>query len=178
MIVWRIVAGISDGDAIGAIAFSSGGLLLLAVAAIGILLGIGYLIERTTVYTITNRRLVMRFGIAVPMTFNLPFSVVNAADVKMYADGTGDISVFLNTADRIAYLVLWPHARPWRVSNPQPMLRVTPDAAAVAETLATALTAEQGRATRIRTKRPDRPVPPRGRRRRAGGVGGVVGGNE
>lgn len=144
LITWRIVAGISDGDTAGAIAFSSGGLLLLAVAAIGILLAIAYLIERSTVYTITNRRLVLRFGIAVPMSFNLPFSVVNAADVKLFADGTGDISVSLNAAGRIAYLVLWPHARPWRVSNPQPMLRVIPDAAAVAETLGTALSMSKG----------------------------------
>ncbi len=144
LVAWRIIAGISDGDAIGAIAFSMAGLLLLAGAAIGILLGIGYLIARTTVYTITNQRLVMRFGIAMPMTFNLPFNAMSSADAKLYADGTGDISVSLNTEDRISYLVLWPHARPWQVSNPQPMLRVVPDASTVAETLATALTANKG----------------------------------
>jgi hypothetical protein len=30
---------------------------------------------------------------------------------------------------RIAYLHLWPHARPWQLKRPQPLLRALPDAA-------------------------------------------------
>ena len=36
---------------------------------------IAWLYARTTVYTITNRRVVMRFGVALPMTLNLPFRI-------------------------------------------------------------------------------------------------------
>jgi hypothetical protein len=42
-------------------------------------------------------------------------------------------------------LVLWPHARPWYFSPPQPMLRAIPDAAKVAGILASALNAAVAR---------------------------------
>jgi hypothetical protein len=39
----------------------------------------------------------------------------------------------------VAYLLLWPHARPLHFRNPQPCLRAIPDADQVAKLLATAL---------------------------------------
>ena len=42
-------------------------------------------------------------------------------------------------SDRIAYLHLWPHARPWRLKRTEPMLRALADAPAVAAQLAQAL---------------------------------------
>ena len=39
-------------------------------------------------------------------------------------------------SDRIAYLHLWPHARRWRFSKPEPMLRCIPDPVHVAEGVA------------------------------------------
>ena len=42
---------------------------------------------------------------------------------------------------RVAYLQLWPHARPFHYRYPQPMLRAAPDGMAVAETLARAMIA-------------------------------------
>jgi hypothetical protein len=51
-------------------------------------------------------------------------------------------------SDRIAYLLLWPHARPWRYAQPQPALRCVPDAEAVGLALARAVqAAEQRQAT-------------------------------
>jgi len=38
----------------------------------------------------------------------------------------------------LGYMLLWPHARPWRFARPQPMLRSVPDAQAVAAMLAEA----------------------------------------
>ena len=43
-----------------------------------------------------------------------------------------------------AWLLLWPHVRPWRMRHPEPMLRSLPDAAHVAAILAPALTAANG----------------------------------
>ena len=37
--------------------------------SLAILFGIAALVKRTTIYTITNKRVVMRFGIALPITF-------------------------------------------------------------------------------------------------------------
>ena len=96
---------------------------------------------RTTVYTITNRRVVMRIGIALPVTFNLPYTQIDGAALRPYEDGTGDIPLQLRDGTRLAYFVLWPHARPWRFSRPEPMLRAVPNAAATAQLLSEALAA-------------------------------------
>jgi Bacterial PH domain len=113
----------------------------LSLGAIGVLALIAWIIGRTTVYTITTRRLVMRFGAAIPITLNIPFRMIDAAALKTHGDGTGDIVLTLAPGERIAWLVLWPHVRPWRLSRAEPMLRAVPHAADVAATLADALAA-------------------------------------
>jgi hypothetical protein len=102
-------------------------------------MGLAGLTSRSAVYTITNRRVVMRIGIALPMTINIPFKVVESASAKVFGNGTGDIPIHLTAPNRLAFLILWPHARPWCVSQPEPTLRSVPEAATVARLLATAL---------------------------------------
>lgn len=113
----------------------------VASAVLGTL---AWLSARGTVYTITSRRLVMRFGIALPMTINLPFSVIGEAGLRLRRGGTGDIPVGIVAGERVSYIVLWPHVRPWRLSRPAPMLRNVPEAARVADILARALAAHVG----------------------------------
>ena len=62
-----------------------------------------------------------------------------AADFKPTVFGAGEIALSLSGSDRISFLVLWPHARPWRVRKPQPMLRAVPDGVRVAGLIARAL---------------------------------------
>lgn len=119
----------------------------LAGVAIAILLSLAYFTGRTTIYTITSRRVVIRFGIALPMTVNLPYKAIGAVGFNARADGTGDIPLSIMTSDRIAYLVMWPHARPWRFSRPEPMLRSIPDVAAVGALLVQALQASVSQTT-------------------------------
>jgi hypothetical protein len=114
-------------------------LAALTGVALGVLLLLAWLSGRSTVYTITNRRVVMQIGIALPMTLNLPFRGIQSAGLRLYRDGSGDITLTLAPASRIAYAHLWPHARPWRFAHPEPMLRGIADAAAVGELLAEAL---------------------------------------
>jgi hypothetical protein len=116
----------------GEVVASLAWLAILAVAAIGLLTLFAWLTARTTIYTLTNRRLAIRYGIALPVTLNVPYTSVGSAALAVYPEGTGDIPLSLSTTDRIAYLVLWPHARPWRLKRPQPMLRSVPDAGRVA----------------------------------------------
>lgn len=104
----------------------------LAVALAG---GLAWLVSRTTVYTLTDRRVVMRVGIVLTLTFNLPLRRIEAAALHTRPDHHGDIALTLDRSTRIAYLHLWPHARPWRVTRTQPMLRALPDAAEVARML-------------------------------------------
>jgi hypothetical protein len=95
-------------------------------------------------YTLTNRRIVMRVGIVLTVTFNLPYKSLKSADLKLYKDGTGDIPMQIATEDKIAYFHLWPHARPWRLAKPEPMMRCVPEAKQVAALLTEAWMASTG----------------------------------
>ncbi|MDX2233896.1 MAG: photosynthetic complex putative assembly protein PuhB [Hyphomonadaceae bacterium] len=111
----------------------------LATAALGLLAGLAWLNCRTTVYTITNKRVVMRFGAALTKAINIPFTIIEGADVKLFADGGGDIALTLVKPNKIAYLHLWPHARPGKLGHPQPTFRSVANAAAVASSLSMTL---------------------------------------
>lgn len=118
----------------------SGVWLLIPMAAGPALLTLfAWLTSRTTHYTITNRRVLIRFGIALPITLNVPFRQVSNAALKVYSDGTGDIPLAAAGDNRLAYILLWPHVRPWHFKMTEPMLRAVPDAAQVAQILASAL---------------------------------------
>jgi len=75
------------------------------------------------------------------MTLNLPLRQIDAASLRPGRNGHGDIALTLAPGIRIGYVHLWPHARPWQVRWPQPMLRALPNASEVASLLANALQA-------------------------------------
>jgi hypothetical protein len=144
LITWRIVANVSDGAPLGRALTGSIALALLGTLAVGLLCLIAWFTARTALYTITNERVVMRIGIVLTVTFNLPFKSIGSAGLRRWRDGSGDIPLALTGSDRIAYLNLWPHARPWQVKHPQPMLRSIPEAERVASVLSQALAASAG----------------------------------
>ncbi len=121
--------------------FSFFALILLGGIALGLLCGFATLLARTTVYTLTDRRLVLRIGVALTASLNLPFRQIEQASVRVYPDGTGDIALLMSGQTRIGYFMLWPHARPWRTQRVQPMLRCVPDASRVAQMLSRHLAA-------------------------------------
>lgn len=131
-------------------------LLPLAASALGLLAAIAWLTARTTIYTITNRRIVLRFGIALPICINLPYAMIDSAGLRTYANGCGDLPLALKPGQKISYLVLWPHARPWRVSRPEPMLRSIPEVDRVAQLLGRALSATAEQAVAAAPQRPSR----------------------
>jgi hypothetical protein len=81
------------------------------------------LICSTTLYTLTDRRIVMRIGIVLNMTFNLPLKKIQGAGVHIGANGIGDIPLKLDLSTKIALFHLWPHAKPGAWANAEPMLR-------------------------------------------------------
>jgi len=91
-----------------------------------------------TLYTITSKRVVLRIGIVLTLTFNLPLRRIVAAGLYEDARGRGDIPLTLAAADKIAWVHLWPHCRPWRLARPEPMLRGLPRVREVAQILARA----------------------------------------
>lgn len=140
----RLAAQVSGGEPVGAVLASTAWLTLLPLVALLVFGALACLSARATVYTITDRRVVMRIGVALPIVANVPFGVVESAGLRVHADGTGDIPLALKGDDRFGYVHLWPHARPWRFAKPEPMLRAVPDAAAAADVLARALAAAAG----------------------------------
>jgi Bacterial PH domain len=139
--VWDVAGGISAATPAIDIAVSTLRLGALALLALALLTLFAWLIARTTLYTITTRRVVLRIGIALPMTLQIPFRMIDAVDLRAWPDGTGDIALSIRADQRIGYLLLWPHARPWRIARPAPSLRSLSNAGAAAQTLGRALAA-------------------------------------
>lgn len=133
--IWR---GLAVGESVMGVVRA--GLPLIVVGAVAVLLLwlIAWVLAWTTVYTLTNRRVVMRIGAALQVTFNLPFKVIESADLDLKKSGTGTIALKLQEGNQMSYLVAWPHVRPWYINPTQPALRCIPDARAVAELFAEA----------------------------------------
>ena len=141
LLAWYLVSLVTEPGSVPAPEMSILPLSVLAVVALGIIAGFAWLIERTTVYTITNRRVVMRFGIALPITWNLPFARISNADLKLFPEGAGELVLTAMADDKFSYPVMWPHVHPWHITRPRPALRCVPKAAEVAKILAQALVA-------------------------------------
>ena len=118
----------------------------LAALGLGSVALLAWLTARTTVYTLTDKRVVMRVGIVLTVTFNLPLTSLAAAGLRRHQGGFGDITLALTGRDRIAWLQLWPSVRPWRFNRPEPMLRGVANAQAVAQQVTQAWTAATGSA--------------------------------
>ena len=112
-----------------------------ALAAIPIaLIGLyAWAVSASTIYSITSRRVIIRCGIALPITFNVPFARIDAAGLRLHTIGTGDITLSLCAGDGLPYFALWPHARPWRMARSEPMLRCVRGAREASGVLAQAL---------------------------------------
>jgi len=148
LLLARVAALMSDGMPLAAAL--SGTLVLgsLAVVALALLTYLAWYTARTTVYTLTDRRVVMRIGIALTISLNLPLKRMEGAALALFDGGRGDIALTLLPGDRVAYLHLWPHARRWRFTRTEPTLLCLPDAQAVAQRLTEAWAAIHGTAAR------------------------------
>ncbi|WP_137124554.1 photosynthetic complex putative assembly protein PuhB [Roseomonas sp. HF4] len=139
--LWRGAAITADGGGAAAALAGAATMLLIGAVPIAFLLVYAWFAAREAVYTITNRRIVLRVGLALPVTINLPFALVENAALSRRADGSGDIALRLSGRQRASWIALWPHLRPWRLARPEPMLRSLADAEAVAQILGRALAA-------------------------------------
>lgn len=108
---------------------------VLGVVVISLFTLFAWGVSRACVYTLTNKRVVLRVGVALNKCINLPLSEIESANLKMLDGGHGNIVLTLKGMPRLGYLMLWPHARSLRFVRPQPMLRAIPDARNVAAML-------------------------------------------
>lgn len=133
---------------------------LLAAAVLGLIVLYARLAARATLYTVSSNRIVVRCGVALPVSINLPFKAIAAADLRAYEDGTGDIALSCCPGHRASYLLLWPYVRMRRLLRVQPLLRAVPEAAEVARVLGAALRAHSEAGVEVGPERAARPAAP------------------
>ena len=89
--VWRFVS-VMDlmpfGQAVGA----SLPFVLLGGVVIALLMIVGYVQAKATMYTVTDARVVMRIGAALTVTLNLPYVQIGNAMLDLRKSGTGTIA--------------------------------------------------------------------------------------
>jgi hypothetical protein len=135
----RIAFDMQAGAPLAQSVAAASGLVVLALLALGVLTLLAWLMARAACYTITNRRIVIRCGVALSFSVNLPFARVVGAGFRQRASGHGDIPIKLDGQTNPSFIVLWPHVRPWSLGRLQPMLRSLPDGERAAAVLADAL---------------------------------------
>ena len=81
--------------------------------------------------------------LGLPVTLGLLGASLVAAVVMAYAGvpivSTADLPLQINGSGKMGWMMLWPHARPWKLGAPEPMLRAVPDGARVAAILSRTL---------------------------------------
>lgn len=118
-----------------------------ALSVILLLAFFAWAYSRNTVYTITNKRVIIQSGLAFTTAINLPFSKLDKADLNTFSDGSGDIELNMG-GSRILYSMIWPNNRLLALKQPKPVLWALPDPVQAAEVLGRALAGEEGAAQR------------------------------
>lgn len=142
LLAWQLAAGLQGGANAGDLVMSCVWVAAVGASAIVILSLLAGLYAKGTIYTLTTKRIIIRSGLALPVTLNLPLALIATAASTRSRSGTGSILLTVQPPNRIAYLALWPNARPWHINNPQPMLRCLQDVDGVAALVSKTLEAD------------------------------------
>ena len=132
---WKLAHGATMSDTVQAVPKLAG----LGFLACSILVAIAYASARTTQYTLTSKRVLMKVGIALPVIINLPLRQIDGVSFAATGRGCGTVCFKTGGSVRLAYLLLWPHAMPWQFMKPKPAFRDIPQVEEVASRLALTL---------------------------------------
>lgn len=146
LIGWTLITGYYDGRTAGEILFSGAAVTILSAIAIVLMELFSWGVRKTTVYTVTNKRIVMRIGVALSVTYNIPFKQITGAEMLRRSDGSGDISLTLTKASGLSWLTMWPHVRGGIFAPVTPRLTGIKDVQTVANDIALQLGAYLARA--------------------------------
>ena len=147
-----IILSVSRGTPAAEVVAAGVGYALLALTGLGLVALLAWLNARAAMFTITSKRIILRCGVAIPLSMSLPHTKIDTADLRDLGQGFGDIAVTPSADSGASYVLLWPYARPWRLLRVQPVLRAIADAGRAAEILATAIeTDTQERASHVAT---------------------------
>ncbi len=132
MLIWEFAADRADGWSPLNTLWRGVGLLVTSLVLLSLCALYALVIARTTRYTVTSERCILDYGVALTATLSVPWRQVAQVAVDARDDGKGDILLTPRPGPRLRYMKLWPHARPWRWSRAEPMLRGVPEAIQVA----------------------------------------------
>ncbi len=138
MLIWEFAADRADGWSPLNTLWRGTGLFVTSVVMLLLCAGFAWAIARTTRYTVTTERCILSYGLALTATLSVPLRRVALVAVDARSDGRGDILLTPKPGPRLRYVKLWPHARPWRWSRAEPMLRGVPHVMDVAAALSQA----------------------------------------
>ncbi|MEO0995903.1 MAG: photosynthetic complex putative assembly protein PuhB [Pseudomonadota bacterium] len=144
LLALRLWVSLDAGTPFAAAMAGVAGLAAVALVGLGFVVLFAWLTARGSRYTLTDRRLVLNIGIALPMSINLPFARIDGADLKRFRDGSGEIALTLDRSVRASYVVMWPHVRTLKLVSVTPVLRGLPEPDRVAGLLGDALTRAAG----------------------------------
>ena len=132
---WKLGHGAAISDALQAVPKLAG----LGLLAFAILVAIAYASARTSNYTLTSKRVLLKVGIALPVIINLPLRQIDGVSFATTGKGCGTVCFKTGGNVRLAYMMLWPHAMPWQFMKPKPAFRDIPNVEDVASRLASTL---------------------------------------
>ena len=96
---------------------SLGGIVLTILSLLG------HFYAKSTIYALTNKRFVIRSGLALPSVIAIPISKLQSAGIRTHSDKTGDIVLLPEKGLKVYWLLLWPSVRTFEWSRVQPLLR-------------------------------------------------------
>ncbi|MBL8953850.1 MAG: PH domain-containing protein [Myxococcaceae bacterium] len=114
----KLMAGSTSGDEVASLPAALG----LVAFCLGLLCTYAFFSARATLYSITTHRIVLRIGVALPLTVNLPFKRLASADAAVRSEADGDIVLSLAEHRGLKWLYLWPHVALAPLRRPRAML--------------------------------------------------------
>lgn len=97
--------------------------LISGAVAASILFVLAYLATRHTSYVITEKRIVIRTGVALVFLLNVPLKNIISIDKQRLAGGRGNLSFEAKSKKRIPFLSCWPSVKSGSFVQPSPAFR-------------------------------------------------------
>ena len=74
----------------------------------------------STVYIITENRVIIKTGAALSFLISMPFKKIKEVNLQKRGASIGTISFELLSEKRVPYISCWPSVRPWKFKGTQP----------------------------------------------------------
>ena len=94
--------------------------LLSGILASCILMALAKIQSQSSVYIITENRVIIKSGAALSFLISMPFKKIKAVNLQKRKGSLGTISFELNSGKRVPYISCWPSVRPWRFKKTEP----------------------------------------------------------